>query len=233
MASRKGQLVCQHLEGISRKALEQYQGILREYVKGRHGIYALYRKGRLYYVGLASNLRNRLKSHLKDRHAHTWDSFSIYLTVKDSHLYDIETFVLKIAAPKGNKLSGNFINSENLKPRFKKDITRYQHEELAGLLGLSVKVNTARAAVQASDGRAPILSKYLNRPRLLKARYKRKTITARVLRDGSIRLDGKTFTSPSVAGAAACKRRSCNGWVFWTYERSPGEWVLLDELRKK
>lgn len=61
MKSRKGQLVCQHLENISRKALENYQNIIKEYVKGRHGVYALYRKGNLYYVGLASNLRNRLK----------------------------------------------------------------------------------------------------------------------------------------------------------------------------
>ena len=85
MRSNKGQLVSQHLENISRTALEKYQNILKEYVKGRHGVYALYSKGHLYYVGLASNLRNRLKSHLTDRHAQTWDSFSVYLTINDSH----------------------------------------------------------------------------------------------------------------------------------------------------
>lgn len=84
MGSNKGQLVSQHLENISRTALEKYQNILKEYVKGRHGVYALYHKGRLYYVGLASNLRNRLKAHLKDHHAQTWDSFSVYLTINDS-----------------------------------------------------------------------------------------------------------------------------------------------------
>ena len=55
------QLVCQHLESISRAALEEYQNIIRQYVRGRYGIYVLYRKGKLYYVGLATNLRNRLK----------------------------------------------------------------------------------------------------------------------------------------------------------------------------
>ena len=69
MKSHKGQLVCEHLENISLDALEKHQDIIREYVKGRHGIYALYRNGRLYYVGLASDLRRRLKHHLHDRHA--------------------------------------------------------------------------------------------------------------------------------------------------------------------
>ena len=71
------QLVCQHLENLSRVALEKYQDIIRDYVRHRHGIYALYRKDRLYYVGLAANLRSRLTAHLRDRHAGTWDRFSI------------------------------------------------------------------------------------------------------------------------------------------------------------
>lgn len=233
MSSNKGQLVCQHLENISRRALEQYQGLLREYVKGRHGVYALYRKGRLQYVGLASNLRTRLKSHLTDRHALTWDTFSVYLTIQDSHLYDLETLVLKIATPKGNRLTGNFINSENLKPRFKRDISRYQHDELAGLLGISIGKVAPVTAGAKENGRSAVLARYSRRPSVLKARYKGKMIKARVLRDGSISLEGKLYLSPSLAGAAACKRRTCNGWTFWTYERAPGDWVLLDELRKK
>ena len=51
-------------------------------------------------------------------------------------------------------------------------------------------------------------------------------------RDGSINFRGKVYSSPSLAGAAACKRRTCNGWTFWQYERAPGDWVALNELRK-
>lgn len=98
MKSYKGQLVCQHLENISRDALENYQAVIKEFVKGRHGIYALYKKDKLYYVGLASNLRNRLKHHLRDRHAHTWDRFSVYLTIKDEHLKELESLILRIAS---------------------------------------------------------------------------------------------------------------------------------------
>ena len=54
--ARQVPLVFQHLENISRTAVEEYQEIIREYVRGKQGIYALYRRGKLYYVegGLAS-----------------------------------------------------------------------------------------------------------------------------------------------------------------------------------
>jgi hypothetical protein len=95
-------LVTQYLEGISGSALDKYQKVIREYVKRRHGIYALYRRDRLYYVGLASNLKNRLNHHLKDKHKGRWDRFSVYLTIGDTHLKELESLVLRIVQPKGN-----------------------------------------------------------------------------------------------------------------------------------
>lgn len=50
--ARQAQLVCQHLENISSEALDKYQDVVRNYVRGRQGIYALYRRNKLYYVGL-------------------------------------------------------------------------------------------------------------------------------------------------------------------------------------
>ncbi len=85
MAKRKP-LVSQHLENISRDALEKYQNIIRRYVRRRQGVYALYRRGKLYYVGLAINLRSRLSHHLRNRHGDSWDRFSVDLTIRDSHL---------------------------------------------------------------------------------------------------------------------------------------------------
>ena len=107
-------LVSQYLEKISRAALEKHQRIIREYVAKRHGIYALYRGNRLYYVGLASNLRNRLRHHLRDRHGQSWDRFSVYLTIGDSHIKELESLVLRIVSPPGNKLVGKFGKAENL-----------------------------------------------------------------------------------------------------------------------
>lgn len=231
MRSNKGQLVSQHLEKISRKALEKYQGILKEYVKGRHGVYALFRKGKLYYVGLASNLRNRLKTHLKDRHAQTWDSFSVYLTIKDEHLHELETLILKIASPKGNKISGNFINAQNLRPMFKRDITEAQHEEIRDII-LPKKKEMRKKKIQEKNESRSVLAPYAKKRFEIRLRYKGKMHKAVVRKDGTILSDGKVYNSPSMA-AAAIKHRASNGWLNWMYERAPGDWVLLDMLRKK
>jgi hypothetical protein len=91
---RRKPLVTQHLEKISRDALEKYQDIVKGFVRSRQGVYALYRGDKLYYVGLASNLRNRLRHHLKDRHGQAWDRFSVYLTIGDGHLKELESLIL-------------------------------------------------------------------------------------------------------------------------------------------
>jgi excinuclease UvrABC nuclease subunit len=98
-------------------------------------VYALYRRGKLYYVGLASNLRNRLKAHLKDRHARRWDRFSLYLTESDHHLRELEALVVRVVRPPGNKRLGKFARSDYLKPRFRRDISRYHRRLLDDLLG--------------------------------------------------------------------------------------------------
>ena len=98
-------LVSQHLENISRDALEKYQSIIRRYVRRRQGVYALYRRKKLYYVGLASNLRSRLARHLKDRHGDSWDRFSVYFTIGDTHLKELESLILRIVKPPANKVA--------------------------------------------------------------------------------------------------------------------------------
>jgi hypothetical protein len=88
---RRTPLVCQHLENVSRDVLEEYQDIVRQYVRHQQGVYALFRRGKIYYVGLASNLRTRLGHHLKDRHHDSWDRFSVYITIGDSHMRELES----------------------------------------------------------------------------------------------------------------------------------------------
>src|SRR6476659_6670925 len=126
-------LVCQYLENICRTVLEKHQVIIRAYVWNRHGIYALYRNGCLYYVGLASDLCNRLQCHLTDRHAKSWDRFSVYLTVEHDKIRELESLMLRIVGPSGNKQTGRFVNAENLGRRFKKDIRDMHRMELNDL----------------------------------------------------------------------------------------------------
>jgi len=113
MAKRKP-LVSQHLENISREALEKFQDVIRLYVRRRQGVYALYRRGKIHYVGLASNLRSRLAHHLRDRHRDSWDRFSVYFTIGDSHLKELESLILRIVKPAGNKQKGKFFKSEDI-----------------------------------------------------------------------------------------------------------------------
>lgn len=230
--ARHSQLVCQHLEHISRQALEKYQHVIRQYVRNRHGVYALYRRSKLYYVGLASNLRTRLGHHLKDRHADSWDRFSVYLTIGDSHLRELESLLLRIVKPKGNKQKGKLAKSEDLRRRFARDAKRSWQLEMQDLFGLSAPRSAIPKPASATTGRTPILAAHIRAPMKLRARCKGQMLHATVRRDGTVRYDGKLYTSPSLAGAAARKYRTCNGWTFWQYERAPGDWVLLDELRK-
>jgi hypothetical protein len=230
--ARRTPLVCQHLENISRDALEKYQDIIREYVRHRQGVYALYRRGKLYYVGLASNLRSRLAHHLKDRHSSSWDRFSVYLTIGDSHLRELESLILRIVKPTGNKIKGKFAKSEDIRRRFGREVRARMHDELSNLLGKAYGAKPIKPKAKQPEGRRPTLTEYLTGPMKLRARFKGKTITARVRSNGIVTVGGKAFSSPSRAGAFACGRRTCNGWSFWKYERAPGDWVSLDNLRK-
>jgi hypothetical protein len=230
--AKRGQLVSQHLENISSDALQKYQDIVRQYVRGRQGVYALYRRGKLYYVGLAGNLRSRLRHHLRDRHGHSWDRFSVYLTIGDSHLKEMESLILRMVKPTGNKISGKFVKSEDLRRRFARDIRALQRTELRSIIGRTLTKKIEKKQGKQSKSQRFVLARYTDGPMLLRARFKGKLLKARVRQDGSVRFAGKIFSSPSMAAAAACRRRSCNGWTFWTYERAPGDWVRLNELRR-
>jgi hypothetical protein len=230
--TKQKSLVTQHLENLSREVLKDYRDIIREYVKRRHGVYALYRKSRLYYVGLASNLRSRLNSHLRDRHADTWDRFSIYLTVGDEHLRELESLVMRIATPKGNKQKGKFSRSEDLRRRFRRQVSQYQKIELNRLFGLTTPKEAEKIKLHIrGDGRLPTLARYVSKRFKIRFEYKGKYYVARVRSDGAINYRGKVYTSPSTAASAVTKR-AMDGWWAWKYQRAPGDWVRLDELRR-
>ncbi|MCX6554959.1 MAG: GIY-YIG nuclease family protein [Candidatus Aminicenantes bacterium] len=242
---KQANLVCQYLENISRTALERYQEIIKKYVRGRYGIYSLYRKNKLYYVGLASNLRSRLRHHLRDRHAETWDSFSVYLTIGDQHLKELESLILRITKPKGNLQKGKFNNADDLHRLFKNDISKAHSIEMEKMFcsGMSKKrkIIAENLITKEPKGRKRTLAPFINSRFHIRMRFRDKLYIAHVRRDGSIifaaesaeaeRLKSKIFNSPSLA-AMAITDRAMNGWTCWTYERAPGDWVKLDELRK-
>ena len=231
--SKRAQLVCQHLENISRAALEEHQEIVRQFVRGRQGVYALYRKGKLYYVGLATNLRNRLKHHLKDRHGSSWDRFSVYLTIGDHHLRELEALMLRVMKPTGNKQTGKFARSEDLRLRFRRAMHADALATIDDLLGQPKVAKRSPPPKRAPDDERPALAAYIARPLTIRARTRGKTVVARVRRDGFIRFAGALYASPShAASTARGNKAAVNGWLFWKFERAPGDWVPIDALRR-
>jgi hypothetical protein len=227
-------LVSQYLERISGAALDEHQKVIRDFVQRRSGVYALYTRDKLYYVGLASNLRSRLKHHLRDKHRGRWDRFSVYLTIGDGHIKELESLVLRIVRPDGNSQKGKFRSAENLKNTLARDMRAYYRKQLDNVLGKIRRDLAERGRLRDLRGRKPPLARYLPRlrkPCRLRATFRGKTFRARVRQSGQIRYKKRTYNSPSLA-AHAVTGRPTNGWSFWTFERAPHDWVQLRELRR-
>jgi len=215
--SKKPKLVTQYLENISSEGFEKHADIIRKFVRGRIGIYALYRRGKIYYAGLASDLRGRLHWHLRDRHAHKWDTFSVYLTIGDQHLRELESLILRVVQPPGNSQLGKFSGAQNLNRSCGREIARKQRVERNRILG--------RESVSEE------IEQGLGKSRRIRGKFKNSFVKARLRADKRVRFKGKLYGSPSAA-ASALKKRAVNGWLFWQYERGPGDWVPIDELRR-
>jgi hypothetical protein len=281
--NRKGRLVVKHLENVSRKGLDGFRDIVLELVRGRQGVYALFGDRRVYFAGLLGDLQGRLDMHLKDW---KWDTFSAYLTTDGFGLRDFETLILKIATPEGNRQPGGFLQSQDLKPDFRRRAAAAQQKDLASILGEEEKPEEKEPgekrkkpkpprrkakgkevppqpplpegkkvapeppaaeekkeagakekpgpakARRRTRGKKNVLAPYAKRGFEVRFWYKGRLLKAMVEKDGSIAYGEKSFTSPSLA-ASEITGRTTNGWMVWKYERSPGEWVLLDELRRK
>lgn len=224
---RREALVHQHLENVSRELLEQHPDVVQHFIGRNTGIYALYRRDRLYYVGLATALRGRLRAHLKNRHGGSWDRFSIYLTIKDQHLREIEALLLRIANPKGAKQRGRLSQSKDLKRRIKKAIREKQSSEVSSLFGKK----TTPVGNSSRDRKDDMLRRLFPQGARIRGTHKGKTFYATLRRRGDIRFDGKLYNSLSVAAQTALNRPT-NGWWFWQVERGQKNWVRLERIRK-
>ena len=224
---RREALVFQHLERVSRKLLEDHPDIVRQFVGRNAGVYALYRKNKLYYVGLAKTLRNRLTAHGRNRHGKLWDHFSIYLTIKDQHIREIEAMLLRITQPPGAKQSGKLAQSKDMKRQIMKAIQDKQAKQVSSLFAKYAIGDD----VDKKNGPESDVSRFLPNGARLKSTHRGKTYKAKLRRDGMIRYNGKVFSSLTLAAMAIIKR-PVNGWWFWRVERGKGNWVRLTNIRR-
>ena len=228
--ARKGPLLLEFLEDISWKVLQGYPVVVRDMIRRRAGIYALYQKKKLYYVGLASNLTGRLKIHLRDRHKEAWDRFSVFLTADSEHIKELESLLLRIVKPEGNRVSGGFKGSKSLRGALNRGISQEDADRRASLLGGAVARRRQRMKARRGLG-SEALAGVSDRAIALRAQFKGETYRARLRTDGTIRFSGKVYDSPSAAGRAVIGR-GCPGWKFWKYLNEKKQWVPLQRLRR-
>lgn len=229
-------LVGGFLERISVKAFEKYHPEITDLVRTQHGVYALYKNDRLYYVGLAVDLRRRIKQHLRDKHAGRWNRFSLYLVRKVDHIKEIESLLLHIANPAGNKQRGRLRRATNLEGQLRRMMEQHQRFELDDIFSRPPR-RQAKVA-RGSRGRWKKAATVRGSDRPLKGivggkriygTYKGKEFKAVVYRNGRIKFNSQFYDTPSAAGKAATGLAT-NGWSFWRV-RKDGELVKLAELR--
>jgi hypothetical protein len=228
--TKRATLFVEHLENVSWSVLKDYPTAARELIRGRNGIYALYRRDKLYYVGLATSLMGRVKQHLRDQHKGAWDRFSVYLTATDAHMRELESLVVRIVAPPGNQQTGRLKGARDLRKKLNARIRDHDDDRRSMLLGGDVARARRRRKTRRGTGTL-LLAGLVERPTALRATHKGKTFRARLRRDGWIRFAGKLFDNPSAAARAAAGRYM-PGWWFWRVRIPGGGWEKLRVLKR-
>ena len=223
-------IISGYLEKISAKVFTDYSKVITDMIKGHQGIYALYKNDRLYYVGLASNLKSRIKHHTNVKHKGKWTHFSLYIVRKTDHIKEIESMILRIAYPKGNAVKGK-LTSKNLRLLLKNKLKAEWQKQFRDLLGKpQAKKTTTKKKSPKSKADKPLKGYFSKRTRLY-ATYKGNNYKALVFPTGTVKYDGQLYDSPSGAGRAVIGRTP-NGWAFWKIKDDNGELVKLSTLRK-
>jgi len=215
---------------ISADMFERYKDTIIEMISGNHGIYALYNENKLYYVGLATDFKYRIKTHMKNRHRGEWDQFSLYIIRKQDHIKELESLMLRIATPSGNRQHGKLKAAKNMRRELVRSIDQQYKHEKSMLLGSFSGFNRQRT--NKNNKKDKPLKGVFKKSCMIYARYKGKDYKGRVFhKTGTIKFDGKLFDSPSEAGRAV-RNKSTNGWHLWKYKNNHGELVRLSTLRK-
>jgi len=89
--------------------------------------------------------------------ASSWDRFRVYLAIGDSHLREVESLILRIVKPPGNKQKRKFAKSEDLRRRFKRDWQLEMRLKLSDLRGRQLRPAPQNRKAVEADGRQPVL----------------------------------------------------------------------------
>jgi len=227
-------IVAGFIEKVNARIFDRYQREITDMIRGHQGLYALYKKDKLYYVGLARNLKNRIRHHLKDRHQGEWTHFSLYIIKKAGHIRELESLVLRIAYPAGNTQKGKLRSSKNLLPILRQQVKQKIRQEVIDIFDeIYNRKETKRKIKIKREGERPLKGLLRDYQRIY-ASYKGQKYKAKVLPNGIIKMipSGQLFDSPSTAGSAIIEKGAVDGWYFWKYKDKNGNFKPIAELRK-
>jgi hypothetical protein len=222
-------LVINRLERVSKDLFRKYYELITELVSKSPGVYALYDDDELYYVGKSTDLKKRVRQHLKDRHLKSWTHFSFYLVRRVEHIHEIESLIVRIANPKGNRVIPKGKSRGPLLNQLKAMVVQRQRDELRELFG--GKEKPRRADRKGNDGQRSLVG-LVSQKTTIYRNYKGKKYTATLNPDGTILLGGKKYGSPTAAAKAVVDRSSVNGWRFWYIEDVNGDKVKLYKFKE-
>jgi hypothetical protein len=228
--NRKGKpvhrkLVTESLEKISREIFIRHSDTITDLIGNSPGIYALYDASELYYVGKAIDLRRRVKQHLKDRHLASWTHFSLFLVRRSEQVPEIESLVIRIANPKGNRSTPSRNEGKLLLKKLKALVKNKQKAEIDMLFGDKKKEHRTHKGKGFKS-----LKGLVKWPHPLYRTYKEKEYMAVLMPSGKIRFKGRSFDSATAAAKSIVDRSTVNGWTFWYIRNSKGEWVRLSDF---
>ncbi len=227
--SKPRSLVIKRLENVSKDVFRKHYDLITELVGNSHGIYALYDDKELYYVGKSTDLKRRVKHHLRDRHYAGWTHFSLYLVRNAEHIHEIESLLIRIANPKGNRKFPKSDSSGAMLKQLQNMVKQKHKDEYEAMFGRRDRRNLKKK----SRAKHPkTLIKLVDRKATLYRTYKGKEYKAILTSKGIIKFGNKKFDNPSGATKAIVGRSAVNGWAFWYIKNSNGEWVRLSEYQK-
>ena len=226
--SKNDALVSEYIERMSGDILEdRYRPQLAELIRGHSGIYALFKGDDLYYVGLAVDLMRRVNQHLKDRHRGAWNRFSVYLTGRDEHLKPLESLLLRVYRPVGNKQGGRLPGANDRKRALEQAMKRRDTELRDIALGKPARMMQQQRSRKGATRDEALAA--LRKPLALRAVYKGEVYRATLMPNDTVKLGSKRYSSLSAAAVGIVKR-PMNGWWFWQCRKGQDDWVRLTEL---
>jgi hypothetical protein len=222
-------LVVSRLENVSKDVFRRYSNSITDLIGNSHGIYALYDETELYYVGKSTDLRKRVKTHLRDRHLASWTHFSLYLVRKAEHIHEFESLLIRIANPKGNRVVPKGKSSSAMLNMLKTMVREKQKEEFGKMFSSNKirKIISKKPTAKHQKTLEGLVSKKTS----LYRTYKGKEYKALLTPKGKIKLGSKIFYTPTAAAKSIVDRSTVNGWAWWYIKDSSGEWVKLSEYR--